>query len=61
MAFVSKSKAAKKGNLPDYQLVIKISTSKGFITLGKLGLYEESTLHSKVAQLPQDQLVNLLS
>ena len=62
MAFVSKSaKSAKKSNLPDNQLVIKISTSKGFVTLGKIGLYDESALHSKVAQLTDEQLIKLLA
>ena len=62
MAFVSKSgKSAKKSNLPDNQLVIKISTSKGFVTLGKIGLYDESALHSKVAQLSNEQLIKLLA
>ena len=56
----TKSKS-KSGNLPDNQLVIKVSTSKGFVTLGKVGLYNESTLHSKVAQLSSEQLVRLLS
>ena len=62
MAFVSKSgKSAKKNNLPDNQLVIKISTSKGYVTLGKIGLYDESALHSKVAQLSNEQLIKLLA
>lgn len=60
MAFVSKSKSGK-GKLPDNQLVIKVKTSKGFVTLGKLGLYDESALHSKVAQLSSEQLIKLLS
>lgn len=60
MAFVSKTKSGK-GNLPDNQLVIKVSTSKGYVTLGKIGLYNESALHSKVAQLTPEQLVKLLS
>ncbi len=60
MAFVSKNKSGK-GNLPDNQLVIKVKTSKGFVTLGKVGLYNESALHSKVAQLTDEQLVRLLS
>ena len=60
MAFVSKSKSGK-GNLPDNQLVVKVSTSKGFVTLGKIGLYNESALHSKVAQLTNEQLIKLLS
>lgn len=60
MAFVSKSKSGK-GNLPDNQLVVKISTSKGYVTLGKIGLYNESALHSKVAALSPEQLVRLLS
>lgn len=60
MAFVSKSKS-KSGNKPDNNLVIKVNTSKGFVTLGKVGLYNESALHSKVAQLTNEQLVRLLS
>ena len=60
MAFVSKSKSGK-GNLPDNQLVVKVSTSKGFVTLGKIGLYNESALHSKVAQLSNEQLIKLLA
>lgn len=60
MAFVSKSKSGK-GKLPDNQLVIKVKTSKGFVTLGKVGLYDESALHSKVAQLSSEQLIKLLS
>lgn len=59
MAFVSKSK--KSGNLPDNQLVVKVSTSKGFVTLGKIGLYNESALHSKVAALSNEQLLKLLA
>ena len=62
MAFASKTKSAKsKGNLPDNQLVIKIPTSKGYVTLGKVGLYNESALHEKVAQLTNEQLIKLLS
>ena len=66
MTFASeKSKPTKsksgKSNLPDNQLIIKVSTSKGYVTLGKLGLYNESALHSKVAQLSSEQLVRLLS
>lgn len=60
MAFVSKSKSGKS-NLPDNQLVVKVKTSKGFVTLGKIGLYNESALHSKVAQLSNEQLVKLLA
>lgn len=60
MGFVSKSKS-KSGNLPDNQLIIKVSTSKGFVTLGKVGLYNESALHNKVSQLTTEQLVRLLS
>lgn len=60
MAFVSKSKS-KSGKLPDNQLVIKVPTSKGFVTLGKVGLYDESALHSKVSALSPEQLVKLLS
>lgn len=62
MAFVSnKSKSGKVSNTPDNQLIIKVKTSKGYVTLGKLGLYDESALHSKVAKLTNDQLVKLLS
>lgn len=60
MAFVGKSKSGK-GNLPDNQLVIKVPTSKGFVTLGKVGLYNESALHSKVSALSPEQLVKLLA
>lgn len=60
MAFVSKSKSGKS-NLPDNQLVVKVNTSKGFVTLGKIGLYNESSLHSKVAQLSAEQLIKLLA
>lgn len=60
MAFVSKSKSGKS-NLPDNHLVVKVSTSKGYVTLGKIGLFNESALHSKVAQLTNEQLVKLLS
>ena len=66
MAFASeKSKSSTKGksksNLPDNQLVIKVSTSKGYVTLGKVGLYNESALHEKVAKLTNEQLLKLLS
>ena len=61
MAFASKKPKSVKGNLPDNQLVIKIPTSKGYVTLGKIGLYDESSLHSKVAELTNEQLVKLLS
>ena len=60
MAFVSKSKSGKS-NLPDNQLVIKVSTSKGYVTLGKIGLYNESALHSKVGQLTNEKLIKMLS
>ena len=60
MSFVSKSKSGKS-KLPDQQLVVKVSTSKGYVTLGKIGLYNESALHSKVAQLTNEQLVKLLA
>lgn len=60
MSFVGKNKS-KSGNLPDNQLIIKVKTSKGFVTLGKVGLYNESALHSKVSQLSPEQLVKLLS
>lgn len=60
MAFVSK-KSKGASNTPDNQLIIKVSTSKGFVTLGKVGLYNESALHSKVSALSPEQLVKLLS
>ena len=60
MTFVSKSKSGKT-KLPDNQLIIKVSTSKGYVTLGKIGLYNESALHSKVAKLSNEQLIKLLS
>ena len=66
MAFASeKSKSSTKGksksNLPNNQLVIKVSTSKGHVTLGKIGLYDESALHSAVAKLSNEQLLKLLA
>lgn len=62
MAFASKSKTkASKGNLPDNQLVIKVPTKKGYVTLGKVGLYNESKLHSLVANLEQEQLLKLIA
>ena len=62
MASVSKpAKGKGKTNLPNNQLIIKINTSKGYVTLGKVGLYDESVLHSKVAQLSSEQLVKLLA
>ena len=57
----TKSKSGKASNLPDNQLIIKVSTSKGYVTLGKIGLYNESALHSAVAKLTNEQLVKLLS
>ena len=60
MAFVSKSKSGKS-NLPDNQLVVKVSTSKGYVTLGKIGLYNESALHAQVAKLTNEQLIKLLA
>lgn len=56
-----KSKVKGSSNTPDNQLVVKVSTSKGYVTLGKLGLYDESNLHSKVAKLSNEQLVKLLA
>ena len=67
MAFASekskptKSKSGKASNLPNHQLIIKVSTSKGHVTLGKIGLYDESALHSAVAKLSNEQLIKLLS
>ena len=59
MAFASKTK--KTNNLPDKELVIKVNTSEGFVTLGRIGLYDESPLHSKVTQLSNEQLAKLLA
>ena len=61
MAFVSKKSKSGTSNTPDNQLVVKVSTSKGFVTLGKIGLYNESALHSQVAKLSNEQLVKLLA
>lgn len=61
MAFVSKKSKPGNANTPDNQLVVKVSTSKGFVTLGKIGLYNESALHSQVAKLSNEQLVKLLA
>ena len=68
MAFASpeKAKSAKSAksataNKPNHQLIVKVATSKGFVTLGKIGLYDESALHSAVAKLSNEQLVKLLS
>ena len=57
----AKSAKANSGNLPQHQLVVKVSTSKGYVTLGKIGLYDESALHSAVAKLSNEQLVKLLA
>ena len=57
----TKSKSGKASNLPDNQLIIKVSTSKGYVTLGKIGLYNESALHSAVAKLDSEQLAKLLA
>ena len=57
----TKSKSGKASNLPNNQLIIKVSTSKGYVTLGKIGLYNESALHSAVAKLSNEQLIKLLA
>ena len=57
----TKSKSGKASNLPNHQLIIKVSTSKGHVTLGKIGLYDESALHSAVAKLTAEQLLKLLA
>ena len=59
MAFAAPTK--KKNNTPDKELIIKINTSKGFVTLGRIGLYDESSLHTAVSQLTQEQLQQLLA
>lgn len=61
MAFVSSKKSKKTNNLPSHEVVVKVSTSKGFVTLGRIGLFEESSLHSKVAQLTNEQLIKLFA
>ena len=62
MAFASKKSSSKsKSKLPDNQLIIKVPTSKGFVTLGKVGLYDESPLHAAVSKLTSEQLIKLLS
>ena len=63
MAFASPQASAKKksNNTPNKELVIKINTSKGFVTLGRVGLYDESALHTAVSQLTQEQLAKLIS
>ena len=57
----TKSKSGKASNLPNHQLIIKVSTSQGYVTLGKIGLYDESALHSKVAKLSNEQLLKLFA
>ena len=59
MAFASKAK--KTNNLPDNELIIKVNTSEGYVTLGRIGLYNESPLHSQVTQLSNEQLTKLLA
>ena len=61
MAFASKTNSKKTNNLPDKELVIKVNTSEGYVTLGRIGLYDESPLHSKVTQLSNEQLAKLLA
>lgn len=61
MAFAKPSNKKTKSNLPDNQLVIKVPTSKGFVTLGKIGLYNESNLHTKVTALDETKLKALLA
>ena len=60
MAFAAPTKKAKN-NTPDKELIIKINTSKGFVTLGRVGLYDESALHTAVSQLGPEQLCKLLA
>lgn len=55
----SKKKATKA--TPNKEIVVKINTSKGYVTLGRIGLYDESPLHAQVSKLTQDQLVKLLA
>ena len=61
MAFASKTNSKKTNNLPDNELVIKVNTSEGYVTLGRIGLYDESPLHSQVTKLSKEQLAKLIS
>lgn len=61
MTFAKPKPKAKKSNTPDNQLIVKVPTSKGLVTLGKIGLYDESDLHAKVAALSSEQLIKLIS
>ena len=63
MAFAAPQPASakKKAKTPDKELIVKINTSKGFVTLGRIGLYDESSLHTAVSQLTQEQLQQLLA
>ena len=64
MAFASpapQASAKKKANTPNKELVVKVNTSKGFVTLGRIGLYDESALHNAVSQLTQEQLAKMFA
>ena len=64
MTFASpqtKTPSKKKNNTPNKELVVKVNTSKGYVTLGRIGLYDESALHAQVAKLAPEQLQQLLA
>ena len=63
MTFASPKTPAKKvkKNTPDKEIIIKVNTSKGYVTLGRIGLYDESALHAQVSLLQPEQLQKLLA
>ena len=63
MTFASPKTPAKKAknNTPDKEHLVKVNTSKGYVTLGRIGLYNESALHTQVAKLQPEQLAKLLA
>ena len=63
MTFASPKTPSKKAtkNTPDNEIIIKVNTSKGYVTLGRIGLYDESSLHNQVAKLAPEQLQKLLA
>ena len=62
MTFASPKQPTKKAKAtPNKEIVVKVNTSKGYVTLGRIGLYDESPLHAQVSKLTQDQLAKLLA
>lgn len=63
MTFASPKTPSKKvtKNTPNKELIVKVNTSKGYVTLGRIGLYNESALHTQVSQLQPEQLQQLLA